>query len=90
MMAGPDSLDGPVGSAIDSAASRAGDSATGLGIACSGPGALALSLRDSLDDRREGVPGLAILPTALRAVDDLLIIVPMRDRSDFELGDPWG
>ena len=86
---GPDSFDGPVGSAIDSAASRAGDSATGLGMAWSGPGALASSLRDSVDDR-EGVPGLAKPPTALRAVDDLLIIVPMRDRSDFALGDPWG
>lgn len=88
-MEGPDSFDGPVGSAIDSAASRAGDSATGLGITCSGPGALASSLRDSVDDR-EGVPGLAKPPTALRAVDDLFIIVPMRDRSDFVLGDPWG
>jgi len=81
---GPDSFDGPVGSGIDSAASRAGDSATGLGMTCSAP-ALASSLRDSVDDL-EGVPGLAKPP---RAVDDRRIIVPMRDRIDFAEGDPW-
>jgi hypothetical protein len=82
---GPDSLDGPVGSGIDSAASRAGDSATGLGIMCSGPEAPASSRRDSVDDL-EGVPGLA---RPLRAVDDRRIIVPMRVRIDFAEGDPW-
>lgn len=81
---GPDSFDGPVGSGIDSAASRAGDSATGLGMTCSRP-ALASSRRDSVDDL-EGVPGLA---KPLSAVDDRRIIVPMRDRIDFAEGDPW-
>jgi hypothetical protein len=79
---GPDSFDGPVGSGMDSAASRAGDSATGLGMTCSEPGAFASSLRDSVDDL-EGVPGL---PKA-RAVDDRFIMVPMRDRRDFVEGD---
>ena len=83
-IAGPDNLDGPVGSGIDSAASRAGDSATGLGMTCSGPAALASSLRDSVDDL-DDVPGLARPP---RAVDDRLIMVPMRDFRDFEEGDP--
>lgn len=81
----PDSLDGPVGSGMDSAASRAGDSATGLGMTCSVPGAAASSLRDSVDDL-EGVPGLVKPP--VRAVDDRLIIVPMRDRMDFPGDDP--
>ena len=85
MIEGPESFDGPVGSGIDSAASRAGDSATGLGMTCSVPGALASSRRDSVDDL-EGVPGLA---KPLRAVDDRRIIVPMRDRIDFAEGDPW-
>jgi hypothetical protein len=82
---GPDSFDGPVGSGMDSAASRAGDSATGLGMTISGPGVLASSLRDSVDDR-EGVPGLGNPP--VRAVDDRLIIVPMRDRRDFPEAGP--
>lgn len=81
---GPDSLDGPVGSGMDSAASRAGDSATGLGMTCSGPAAFASSLRDSVDDL-DGVPGLAKPPIA---VVDRLTMVPMRDRRDFEEGDP--
>lgn len=81
---GPDSLDGPVGSGMDSAASRAGDSATGLGMTCSGPAAFASSLRDSVDDL-EGVPGLAKPPIA---DVDRLTMVPMRDRRDFEEGDP--
>jgi hypothetical protein len=80
---GLDSLDGPVGSGVDSAASRAGDSATGLGMTCSGPAALASSLRDSVDDL-EGVPGLAKPPRAVV----FLTMVPMRDRRDFEEGDP--
>lgn len=84
MIGGLDSFDGPVGSGSDSAASRAGDSATGLGMTCSGPGAFASSLRDSVDDL-EGVPGLV---KPLRAVDDRLIIVPMRDRIDFPEADP--
>ena len=78
---GPDSLDGPVGSGIDSAASRAGDSATGLGMTCSGP-AFASSLSDSVDDL-EGVPGLVKLPRTL----PFLTMVLMRDRRDFEEGD---
>ncbi len=81
---GPDSFDGPVGSGMDSAASRAGDSATGLGMTCSGPAVFASSLRDSVDDL-EGVPGFAKPP---RAVVDRLTMVPMRDRRDFEEGDP--
>jgi hypothetical protein len=81
---GPDSFDGPVGSGMDSAASRAGDSATGLGMTCSGPAAFASSLRESVDDL-EGVPGLARPPMA---VVDRLTMVPMRDRRDFEEGDP--
>ncbi|KAI0004987.1 hypothetical protein BJV74DRAFT_317775 [Russula compacta] len=80
----PDSFDGPVGSGMDSAASRPGDSATGLGMTCTGPGAAASSLRDSVDDL-EGVPGLK---PPVRAVDDRLIIVPMRDRMDFPGDDP--
>jgi hypothetical protein len=79
---GLDSFDGPLGSGIDSAASRAGDSATGLGMTCSGPAASASSLRDSVDDL-EGVPGLAN-PRVFR-----LTMLPMRDRRDFEEGDPW-
>jgi hypothetical protein len=35
LIGGPDSFDGPAGSGMDSAASRAGDSATGLGMAWS-------------------------------------------------------
>jgi hypothetical protein len=35
LIGAPDSFDGPAGSGMDSAASRAGDSATGLGIAWS-------------------------------------------------------
>jgi hypothetical protein len=81
---GPDSLDGPVGSGMDSAASRAGDSATGLGMTCSGPAAFASSLRDSVDDL-DGVPGFAKPPIA---VVDRLTMVPMRDRRDFEEVDP--
>lgn len=80
---GPDSLDGPDGSGMDSAASRAGDSATGLGMTCSGPAAFPSSLRDSVDDL-EGVPGLAKPPREVV----FLTMVPMRDRRDFEEGDP--
>ena len=79
---GPDSFDGPVGSGMDSAASRAGDSATGLGMTCSGPAAFASSLRDSVDDL-EGVPGLAKPPRAVVR----LTMVPMRDRRDFVEGE---
>jgi hypothetical protein len=80
---GPDSFDGPVGSGMDSAASRAGDSATGLGMTCSGP-EFESSLRESVDDLA-GVGGLAKPP--VRAVDDRFIMVPMRDRRDFVEGD---
>jgi hypothetical protein len=73
---------GPVGSGMDLAALRAGDSSTGLGMTCSEPGAFASSLRDSINDL-EGVPGL---PKA-RAVDDPLIMVPMRNWGDFVEGD---
>ena len=66
-----------------SVAKGAGDSATGLGMTCSGPAAFASSLRDSVDDL-EGVPGLAKPP---RAGADSLAMVPMRDRWDFEEGD---
>lgn len=79
LIGSPDSFDGPAGSGMDSAASRAGDSGTGLGIACSWVfWAFASSLRDSLDDL-EGVPGFV----KLIADDDRLIMVPMRDRRDF-------
>jgi len=79
LIGSPDSFDGPAGSGMDSAASRAGDSGTGLGIAWSRVfWAFASSLRDSLDDL-EGVPGLV----KLIADDDRLIMVPMRDRRDF-------
>jgi len=51
LIGAPDSFDGPAGSGMDSAASRAGDSATGLGIACSRVfWAPASSFRDSLED----------------------------------------
>jgi hypothetical protein len=75
VIGGSDSFDGPVGSGRDSAASRAGDSATGLGMTVSWPGAFESSLRDSLDDLAE-VPGLL----KLRADEDRRIKVPMRDR----------
>ena len=80
LIGAPDSFDGPAGSGMDSAASRAGDSGTGLGIVCSTAfcWAFASSLRDSLEDL-EGVPGLV----KLIADDDRLIMVPMRDRRDF-------
>jgi hypothetical protein len=84
---GPDRFDGPVGSGADSAASRAGDSATGLGMTSSGALALASSLRESVEFLA-GVPGLEESP--VRAVDDRLIMVPRRDLRDFVEGDPWG
>lgn len=83
---GLDSFDGPVGSAADSAASRAGDSATGLGTTISGPEGFASNLRDS-DDDLAGVPGLEKPP--VRAVDDRFIMVPIRDLMDFVEGEAW-
>ena len=79
-----DNFDGPGGSGADSASSRAGDSATGLGMTGSWPRAFASSLRDSVDDLAD-VPGLE----KLRADDDRLIKVPTRDRN-LLAGDTWG
>ena len=82
---GPDSFDGSVGPGADSAASRAGDSVTGLGTTSSGALALASSLRESVEIL-VGVPGLENPP---RVVDDRLIMVPRRDLTDFfGEGDP--
>ena len=50
----------------------------------SGPGAFASSLRDSADDLA-GVPGLEKPPG--KAVDDRLIMVPIRDLMDFVEGE---
>jgi hypothetical protein len=78
---GPDSFDGPVGSAADSAASRAGGSARGLGTTNSGPGALASNLRESVDDL-VSVPGLEKPP--VRAVDDRFIMVPTSGKTSHD------
>jgi len=90
VMAGADKGDGPTGSADWASASRAGDSAMGLGRTISGGGWAGAAasvcfteVKDPASESERGVEGLEIV----RMVEDRRITLPTRERKDLFMVD---